>query len=566
MRRVVAAWILATAALLSVLASTAIGAPKKPTVDVQLLAINDFHGNLQPPTGSGGTVPTPDGPVLAGGVAYLATHMHMLEAENPGKTLIVGAGDLIGASPLLSAMFHDEPTIEAMNALGMDVSAVGNHEFDEGYQELLRMQNGGCHPVDGCLDGDPFAGAAWPYLSANVFIDSTGDTLFPAYVIKKFQGARIALIGMTLEDTPTIVTPAGVAGLTFKDEVKTANRIVRNLRKTQGIHTFVILLHQGGQQNVSPAFVNNCDNLTGPIVDIANGLDRDVDVIASAHTHQAYNCTIDGKLVTQAASFGRLITQIKLSINRNTDQVVSKSAVNHIVTRDVAPDDAETALIAKYDAIAGPIGARPVGTITATLDRTPSAAGETTLGDVIADAQLEAASTPENGSAVIAFMNPGGVRADLTYPSSSAGEGDGVVTYAEAFTVQPFTNYVDTMSLTGADIEHILEQQFDNPSPGANRILSVSSNLHYAWNPSAPVGDRIDPASITINGTPLDLGATYRVAENSFLATGGDNFTGFTAGTDLVTGPVDLDALIDYFAAHSPVAPPPSDRISLVGG
>jgi 5'-nucleotidase len=563
MRRVVAAWLLSTAALLSMLATVAVGAPAKPTVDVQLLAINDFHGNLQPPTGSGGNVPTPGGTVLAGGVEYLATHMHMLEAENPNKTLIVGAGDLIGASPLLSAMFHDEPTIEAMNALGMDVSAVGNHEFDEGYQELLRMQNGGCHPVDGCLDGDPFAGAAWPYLSANVVIDATGKTLFPAYVVRQFQGARIALIGMTLEDTPSIVTPAGVAGLSFKDEVKTANRIVRDLKKNQDIHTFVILLHQGGQQNVSPAFVNNCDNLTGPIIDIANGLDRDVDVIASAHTHQAYNCTIDGKLVTQASSFGRLITQIKLSIDRRTDQVVSKSANNVIVTRDVAPDPVETALIAKYNAIAGPVGARQVGSITADLNRVPSPAGEQPLGDVIADAQLAAASTPENGSAVIALMNPGGIRGDFTYASSPAGEGDGVVTYSEAFTVQPFTNYVDTMSLTGAQIEHILEQQFGNPDPSQNRILQVSSNLHYSWNPAGPVGDKIDPASITINGTPIDLAATYRVAENSFLATGGDNFTGFTAGTGLITGPVDLDALIAYFAAHSPVAPPPADRISL---
>jgi 5'-nucleotidase len=566
MRRVLAAWLVATAAALSVLAPVALGAPASGTVNVQLLAINDFHGNLAPPTGSGGTVPTPGGPVLAGGVEYLATHMRMLEAENPNKTLIVGAGDLIGASPLLSAMFHDEPTIEAMNALGMDVSAVGNHEFDEGYQELLRMQNGGCHPVDGCLDGDPFAGAAWPYLSANVVIDATGNTLFPAYVIRQFQGVKIALIGMTLEDTPTIVTPAGVAGLAFKDEVKTANRIVRDLRKKQGIHTFVILLHQGGQQQVNPAFVNNCDNLAGPIIDIANGLDRDVDVIASGHTHQAYNCTIDGKLVTQAASFGRLITQIKLGIDRQSGQVVSKTANNVIVTRDVTPDPVETALIAKYQAIAGPIGARAVGQITGDLTRTNSPAGESALGDVIADAQLEAASTPDNGSAQIALMNPGGIRADLPYASSPAGEGDGVVTYSEAFTVQPFTNYVDTMTLTGAQIEHILEQQFGNPDPSSNRILSVSSNLHYTWNPAGPVGDKIDPASITIDGTPIDLAASYRVAENSFLATGGDNFTGFTAGTNLITGPVDLDALIAYFAAHSPVAPPPADRISITAG
>jgi 5'-nucleotidase len=559
MRRVVAAWVLATAALLSMLATVAVGAPKKPTVDVQLLAINDFHGNLEPPTGSGGIVPTPAGTVTAGGIVYLATHMRALEAENPKKTLIVGAGDLIGASPLISAAFHDEPTIEAMNALGLDVSAVGNHEFDEGYTELLRMQNGGCHPVDGCLDGDPFAGATWPYLSANVTIDATGKTLFPAYVIRQFQGVKIALIGMTLEETPTIVTPAGVAGLTFHDEVETANAIVQNLRARKHIHSFVILLHQGGQQNVSPAFVNNCDNLTGPIVDIANGLDDDVDVIASAHTHQAYNCTIDGKLVTQASSFGRLITQIKLSIDRKTDDVVTKTANNVIVTRDVTPDPVETALLAKYQTLIGPVAARPVGQITTDLTRATSPAGESALGDVIADAQLASASQPANGSAVAALMNPGGIRADLTYAQSGS-EGDGVVTYGEAFTVQPFTNYVDTMTLTGAQLDTILEQQFDNPTPGSVRILSTSSSLTYSWSVSAPTGDKV--SNIAINGVPVDPNATYRIAENSFLASGGDNFTGFTAGTDLITGAVDLDALNDYLAAHSPVAPPALNRIT----
>jgi 5'-nucleotidase len=561
MRRVVAAWILATAALLSMLASAAVGAPKKPTVHVQLLAINDFHGNLEPPTGSGGNVPTPDGTVLAGGVVYLATHLRALEAENPHKTLIVGAGDLIGASPLISAAFHDEPTIEAMNALGLDVSAVGNHEFDEGYTELLRMQNGGCHPVDGCLDGDPFAGATWPYLSANVTIDATGKTLFPAYVIRKFQGVKVALIGMTLEDTPTIVTPAGVAGLTFHDEVETANAIVQNLRAKKGIHTFVILLHQGGQQNVTPAFVNNCDNLTGPIVDIANNLDDDVDVIASAHTHQAYNCTIDGKLVTQAASFGRLITQIKLSIDRKTDEVVTKTANNVIVTRDVTPDPIESALLAKYQTLIGPVAARPVGQITTDLTRATNPAGESTLGDVIADAQLASASQPDNGGAVVALMNPGGIRADLTYAQSGS-EGDGVVTYGEAFTVQPFTNYVDTMTLTGAQLDAVLEQQFDNPSPGAIRILSPSSSLTYSWSASAPTGSKV--SDIKINGVPVDPAASYRVAENSFLASGGDNFTVFAQGTDLVTGEVDLDALNAYLAAHSPVAPPALDRITQI--
>jgi 5'-nucleotidase len=443
--------------------------------------------------------------------------------------------------------------------MGLDISAVGNHEFDKGPAELLRMQNGGCHPLDGCLDGDPFAGAAWPYLSANVTVDATGKTLFPAYVIRKFQGVKVALIGMTLEETPTIVTPAGVAGLTFHDEVETANAIVQDLRARKGVHSFVILLHQGGQQGVTPAFVNNCDNLAGPIIDIANNLDDDVDVIASAHTHQAYNCTIDGKLVTQAASFGRLITQIKLSIDRKTDEVVTKTANNVIVTRDVTPDPIETALLAKYQTLIGPVAARPVGQITADLTRATNPAGESALGDVIADAQLASASQPENGGAVVALMNPGGIRADLTYAQSGS-EGDGVVTYGEAFTVQPFTNYVDTMTLTGAQLDAVLEQQFDNPTPGAMRVLSPSSSLTYSWSASAPTGSKV--SDIKINGVPVDPAASYRVAVNSFLASGGDNFTVFAQGTDVVTGEVDLDALNAYLAAHSPVAPPALERIT----
>jgi 5'-nucleotidase len=545
------------AALLTAGPSLAAKPPKKEkTIDVQLLAINDFHGNLQPPAGSAGRIETPSGPVDAGGVEYLSTHLKQLEQTNP-NTLIVAAGDLIGASPLISALFHDEPTIEAMNTAGLDIASVGNHEFDEGSAELLRMQNGGCHPTDGCQDGDPFAGADFQYLSANVVREDTGQTLFPAYEIRKFKDVRVAFIGMTLEATPTIVTPSGVAGLDFRDEVETVNALVPQLR-AQKVEAIVVLIHEGG---LPTGLYNECPGISGPIVDIVNNLDDEVDVVVSGHTHQAYNCVIDGKPVTSASSFGRLVTDIDLTLDRRTDDVASVSVNNVIVTRDVTPDPAQTALVAKYDALAAPLANRVIGQVTADITRLANAAGESALGDVIADAQLDATDDPGFGDAVVAFMNPGGIRADLTFAQSGS-EGDGNVTYGEAFTVQPFGNSLVTMTLTGAQIDALLEQQWDNPAPGQSRILQVSEGFSYTWDASAPVGDRVDPTSITIDGVPIDPDASYRVTVNSFLADGGDNFTVLREGTDRLGGEVDLDALVAYFETSSPVAPGAQDRIT----
>ncbi len=335
---------------------------------------------------------------------------------------------------------------------------MGNHEFDEGATELLRMQNGGCHPIDGCLDGDPFYGANFTYLAANVVRQDNGKTLFPAYKMRSFAGAKVAFIGMTLEGTPIIVSPAGVAGLNFMDEAETVNALVPEL-KSKGIETIVVLIHEGGAQ-VAPAPYNGCVGISGAIVEIVNNFDDAVDVVISGHTHNAYNCVIDNKLVTSAASFGRIVTDVDLKINRDTGDVTSMVANNVIVTRDVAKDSFLTALINKYNAIAAPLANRVIGSITATITRTNNAIGESPLGDVIADAQLDATNDPGFGDAVVAFMNPGGIRADLTYPSSPAGEGDGNVTYGESFTVQPFGNSLVTMTLTGAQIETLLEQQF----------------------------------------------------------------------------------------------------------
>lgn len=556
---VIFACMLLALALVMASAFTTSSAKPSGTVDVQILALNDFHGNLMPPAGSSGRV----GAVNAGGVEYLATHIEQLRAANP-NTVVVSAGDMIGASPLLSALFHDEPSIEAFNLIGLDFNAVGNHEFDEGVYELIRMQEGGCHPVDGCLDGDDFAGAEFQFLAANVTWDHNGKTIFPAYKMRSFQGAKVAFIGMTLEGTPNIVSPSGISMLNFADEADTVNALIPELKK-RGIEAIVVIVHEGGFP-AAPMPYNGCVGISGPIVDIVDRLDEEVDVVISGHTHQPYNCVIDNKIVTSAFSFGRLVTDIDLTLDRSNGEVVSMSANNVIVTRDVPAHPMLTALIEKYNAIAQPLANRVIGSITQDITRTNNAAGESALGDVIADGQLAATADPAFGGAVVALMNPGGIRADLTYVSSAAGEGDGNVTYGEMFTVQPFGNSLVTMTLTGAQIETLLEQQFPGCVAGvtSTRILQVSEGFSYTWSQSGGDCDKVDPATIMINGVVVDPSASYRVTVNSFLADGGDNFPVLVEGTERLGGEVDTDAFEKYFAANSPVAPGPQDRITSV--
>lgn len=519
---------------------------KGETVAVQLLAINDFHGNLEATSGlrlspSPGALAVP-----AGGAEYLATHIRQLEATNP-NTAVVAAGDTIGASPLLSALFHDEPTIEAMNLIGLDVAGVGNHEFDEGAAELRRMQEGGCHPSDGCLDGDGFAGADFPFLAANVIDSATGEAFFEPYVIRNYQGAKVAFIGMTLEGTPSIVTPTGIQGLEFRDEADTVNALVPELRKKAD--AVVVLLHEGGVQAPGGG-IDQCKGISGPIVDIVDRMSDEVDVVVSGHTHQAYTCDIDGKLVTGGSSFGRAVTDIDLVISKSRHDVVSATADNVVVTRDVQRAGDLTSLITKYNEFAAPLAARVIGTANAPILKTSNAAGESALGDLIADAQLAATTPAALGGAQIAFMNPGGIRADID---------QGPITYGEAFTVQPFGNTLVTMSLKGSQVETLLEQQFCNPSGTSSRILQVSEGFTYAFDPTAPCGSKVDPSSIVLDGAVLDPAATYRVTVNSFLADGGDNFRVLTSGTDRLGGALDLDALEAYLgqaaAEDLPYAP-----------
>lgn len=553
----------------------AIAAPKPPfihdgpVVEVQLLALNDFHGNLEPPAGSSGRVGTTN----AGGAEYLATHVKSLEQTNR-NTIVVAAGDLIGATPLLSAAFHDEPTIEAMNQIGLDLSAVGNHEFDEGAAELQRMQNGGCHPVDGCADGTGFAGADFQYLSANVVEESTGESLFPGHSIQNFNGAKVAFIGMTLEGTPTIVSPSGVAGLDFLDEADTVNALIPDLKR-RGVEAIVVLIHEGGQPSVAAneTNINQCPGVSGPIVDITNRLDDEVDLVVSGHTHQPYTCVIDGKPVTSAFSFGRLVTDIDMRVDRSTGDVVPNGITinNRIVTRDVAKDAGLTELIAHYLEVVAPIRDRPIGNITADIVRANDPSLEQPMGNAIADAQLAATAGAGVGEAVLAFMNPGGVRAELTFIGSPVGEGNGVVTFGEAFTVQPFGNSLVTMTLTGAQIEAVLEQQFCGVNDTSFRVLLPSAGFHYTWDQSQAAV--VDPnctgdvvTGITLNGQPLVAGTSYRVTVNSFLADGGDGFSSLLAGTNRLGGEVDTDAFEAYLTANTPpgLSPPATDRIDIV--
>ncbi|MBM7785349.1 bifunctional metallophosphatase/5'-nucleotidase [Tenggerimyces flavus] len=572
--RIVALVGAALLAIATAAGTSAASSPKRDprAIEVQVLAINDFHGNLAPPSGSSGVVNgTP-----AGGAEYLATHLRNLRAQAAAKkqyTTTVAAGDLIGASPLLSAAFHDEPTIEAMNKMGLEVASVGNHEFDEGWRELLRMQKGGCLPdgdgannQNSCPDPKAkFRGAKFQYLSANVFNEKSGRTIFPSYEIEKFGSTRVAFIGMTLEDTPNIVTKAGVEGLDFTDEVETANALVRGLKR-KGVESIVVLLHEGGFP-VDASQFNACPGISGPIVDIASHLDPEIDAIVTGHTHQGYNCTLNDpagkpRLVTSASSFGRLTTEVTLTIDKRSRDVVrtKSSATNRIVTRDVPKAADLTALVDKYTTYVAPIQNKVIGATSGTISRTNDDSLESPLGNLIADSQKADPSAVTDGKVPeIAFMNPGGIRADLLAAA------DGSITYGAAFTVQPFNNYVVSMDLTGAQLATLLEQQWsgrNGGAPGNWKVLQVSG-ITYTWNKDAPEGSKVVAGSVQVNGAALDPARTYRVVVNSFLSDGGDGFAVLAEGTNKFFGGLDIDSLATYLAAHNPYTPGPTDRIDL---
>jgi 5'-nucleotidase len=537
---------LAALACTAAAAAEAQAAPDR-TIDVQMLAINDYHGHLEATTP--GTVTIGGERVAAGGAAFLSAHLDRLESENRRNTLRVGTGDLVGASPLISSLFREEPAIESLDLMDLDLSAVGNHEFDKGYRELLRLQDG---------DGE-FPGADFDYLAANVVKTSTGKPILRPWKIERVGGVKVGFIGVVTRTTPTIVTAQGIEGLEFLDEAETINKYVPELRK-RNVGAIVALVHEGGTQ---AGGFDDCTDLSGAIVPIVEDLDRAVDVVLSGHTHQGYNCRLGGRPVISGLSFGRLISDVDMVFDRRTRDLIATRTRNVPVTQDIAPDPELAALVERYRTEAAPLANRVIGSAAGDLTREPTPAGESALGDLIADAQLAATQA---AGAQIALMNPGGIRSDILASASTGGEAAGEITFGEAFTVQPFGNSLTTLTLSGEQLRQVLEQQFDNPTAGENRILQVSAGFAYSWDASRPAGQRVDPASLTLGGTPVDPAASYRVTVNSFLAEGGDAFTVLREGTDRVGGGQDIDALEAYLAANRPVAVPARDRITRTGG
>lgn len=539
--------------LLAALSALPASAQTAAPVDLRVLAINDFHGNLRPPPG-GIRINDPEDKtrkvtVAAGGAEYMATLVKQLR-DGHRNTIFVAAGDLIGASPFLSAMFHDEPSVEALSMMGLAITSVGNHEFDEGKAELLRMQNGGCHPVDGCQGLHPFLGAKFHYLAASTVETATGRSVLPPYEIREFDGIPVAFIGLTLKGTAGIVSPTGIAGLEFRDEAETVNALVPQL-KARGVEAIVVLIHEGGEP---VGDYNECPGISGPIVDIVKKFDRAVDVVVSGHTHRAYVCQIDGRLVTSGDKYGTLVTAIDIKLDPASRDVISAKADNVIVANaSLARDPEQTTLIEAYDRLSAPIANRPAGSVTQTLSRVPNEAGESPLGDIIADAQLAATRDAKEGSAVIALTNPGGIRTDIV-PKEN-----GAITFGDVFASQPFRNRLVTMTLTGSQLKELLEQQWLDPK--RPRILQVSNGFSYTWDASKPLGERVMADKMILNGRPIEAGSGYRVTLNDYLAVGGDGFTVAKQGAAALYGGYDADALFAFFKAHGPIGPLPPTRI-----
>jgi 5'-nucleotidase len=566
----------------------------KPTpFTAKIIGFNDYHGTLESPGtfGQNTSVPAASRPPV-GGAEFMAAQVAALKKSNPNN-VVVGAGDSIGASPLISSLFFDEPSVETLNRIGLEFNSVGNHEFDKGSTELLRLQNGGCKITAGQTDPNsckgaavgtpvPFEGAKFKWLSANVIATATGKPLLPAYGIKTLNGVKVAFIGMTLKATPTIVTPTGVAGLEFRDEAQTVNALIPELR-AQGIESIVVLVHEGGFQSGTLGDINGCEgNLAGSaIAGIVSKLDNAVDLVVSGHTHAAYNCSLPNAAgraipVSSSSAFGRVLTDIDVTIDPTTRDITKAVVTNRLVVRNdpaVVADAIVQKIVAEYGKLVSPIANAVLGSITTNLpnSRTDGACNMP-AGNLIADSQLAATQPATFGGAVMAFMNGGGVRSPgFTFPSSTAGEGDGNVTYGEAFTVQPFGNSLVTMTLTTQNIKDFLEEQFAGclgQSATSTRFALPAAGFKYTWDGAKACGARISNVTLTAGANPAETlvdaaGAvqnptkTYRVTVNNFMADGGDGYSTLVKGTNRLGGAQDIDALTAYMAANfkAPKAP-----------
>ena len=564
-------------------------APSAP-VTVRLIAFNDLHGNLE---STGLALPWPDpsdrrrvARLAAGGAANLAGLVQALRS-GAQHHVVLSSGDLIGATPLVSALFLHESTIDIANRIGVDLAIPGNHEFDAGTAELQRVLGGGCaeNRPDAVSVSCPLGrheGAKFPTFAANV-VKADGSTLFPASVVREFGGIRVGFIGAVTRVTPSIVVPSGVAGLRFIDEAQAINAEAARLQ-SQGVQAMVAVIHEGGDTGTPglPMEWNDagCPNPRGPIFDIVKRLTPDVDLVFSAHTHQGYRCVIDGRAVMQATALGRGVSVADIVLDPKTRDVDrartqhrnlpvfnerSDPALREAIIaaepqpwqqalRTAQPSAAVAQRVAEYAAAAAPRAQRPVGRIAGSFDR--SSRSDASAGRLVADAQWAATRAPERGGAQFALMNPGGVRTDLRCTAAPPC----TVTYGELFAMQPFGNSLVVMTLSGAQIRQMLE---DQQPPGRDRPLFLipSSSLTYRWSASAPHGERVQ--ELRLDGQPLEPSREYRFTVNSFLAEGGDGVRMLTSGRQRLGGPLDLEALTAYLQS-GPATPERTPRITLV--
>jgi 5'-nucleotidase len=521
-------------------------------VTVRVVAINDFHGYLEASQSPTLRTLTGDRDAVAGGVLALEGVVSRLRAEQP-NLLLVGAGDLIGASPLTSALLHDEPTVEALGRIGLAVTAVGNHEFDRGLAELLRIQHGGC-PEPGCAAGQaPFAGAGYQYLAANVFDADTGERVFPAWRIESVGGARVAFVGALTRDAPQVIIADAIVGLRFDDEADSINAVIPEIL-AEGVRAIVVLIHEGALpgETVDPA---TCAGLRGPLLDIADRLHPEVDAVVSGHTHRAYACRYNGRWLTQSGSYGHLVTAIDLQIDADGD-VAGASVGQHVVDPQRAGDAPELqALIDDARARSATVAQQPIARLgVPQISRAQAANGESPLGRVIADAQLNAG---RGHGAVFGCMNPGGVRQHL--PAQPT---DAPVTFNDVYAVQPFGNEVLVLEASGAEVLALLELQWQAEAPAVP--LSCSLGFSYRFDPSRPHGERVLPGSVTIDGRPLDPQQRVRFTVNSFIAGGGDGLRVLTDLPRVAEAGRDLEALIEWLRLQEPLVPPDDVRAQRV--
>ena len=594
---------------------------------VRVLAFNDVHGYLSASDNNSTSIVPVSGvaagaKVNTGGLAYMATLVNTLKAAN-ANNIVVAAGDNIGASPYTANIAHDEPTVDILNRIGLEVSSVGNHEFDKGLAELKRIQgtNGTstCYPTDGsfgvvgvdtCLQaGGTFSGAKWTYLAANVVNTSTGQTIFPATYVKTFDGtatqtgAKVGFVGLTFKNTPSEVNQLGVAGLTFGDEVAAINNAAASL-KAQGVNAVVVLIHQGGFTTSTVYGDTSCPGFNGDLLPIVDMLSKDIDVVVSGHTHTDYICQRNGKLVTQSGFYGTGVTSIDLSFD-SSGKVATAVAVNNPVINDtntatypvgvkaLTKNAAIESSIANYTKLSAAAGSTVVGSLAGQVTIQAPTAGciaantcdsgarnktvESAMGDLSADSQLAAfQGTGITKPAQISLIQAGGVRTNL---GTAAGPYPGdVVTYAALFATNPFHDTLVAVDMTGTQIKRVLEQQWEAPNNtafyapgGVGEILMPSTGFTYTWDSTQPAGaatgqgNRVVSSSMLLNGVPVNPGATYRVVVSTFLLSGGDNFTVFKNAVNPVQGGFDIAALSAYMGKHPNYVPVNPNRISRLG-